>query len=224
MYASQAFWVLVLTACSAYLLALYFKQAFQLPLWKYGIAAIFPLIGFMYYGRIGMPGMQLNLRKSGWLKPFFIGFVWAGIVSFYPLLFSEIQHRHTLPLSVLSIWFFTKNWMFITVLCIMFDIKDYAADYNHHIKTFVVRTGLRNTIFRIIIPLSIAGLVSYILFVAFNHFPLTRIIFNSIPFILLIIVAWSLRRRKSILYYLAIIDGLMLVKAACGILGVLLTK
>ena len=105
----------------------------------------------------------------------------------------------------------------------MFDIKDYAADYNHRIKTFVVRTGLRYTIFRIIIPLTTAGFVSYILFVTLNHFAGLRILINSVPFILLIAVAWSLRRFRSILYYLAIIDGLMLVKAACGVLGVLLT-
>jgi hypothetical protein len=33
-----------------------------------------------------------------------------------------------------------------------------------------------------------------------------------------------MQRRKSILYYLAVIDGLMLIKAACGIIGVLLFK
>ncbi|MGL1386138.1 hypothetical protein ACSTJO_00160, partial [Vibrio parahaemolyticus] len=60
----------------------------------------------------------------------------------------------------------------------------------------------------------------FLLLTAYSRgFHASRIIFNTIPFILLIIVAWSMHRRKSILYYLAVIDGLMLIKALCGIAG-----
>ena len=114
--------------------------------------------------------------------------------------------------------------MYISLLAILFDIKDYAADHNKQLKTFVVQMGLRKTIFYIIIPLTIAGFLSLIAFAYSLHFPLLRIIINSIPFILLILVAWSLQRRKSILYYLVVIDGLMLVKALCGITASLLVK
>ena len=114
--------------------------------------------------------------------------------------------------------------MYITMLCIMFDIKDYAADHNHHLKTFVVRYGLRKTIFYILIPLTVIGLGMFVIYAALMNFPLLRILINTIPFILLIIVAYSMHRRKSILYYLAIIDGLMLVKALCGTIGITLIK
>jgi hypothetical protein len=103
----------------------------------------------------------------------------------------------------------------------MFDIKDYAADHNQQLKTFVVRVGLRKTIFYIIIPLSIIGLSTFILFSTLSQFPLLRILINTIPFLLLISVAYSLHRRKSILYYLAIIDGLLLIKSICGITAML---
>lgn len=109
--------------------------------------------------------------------------------------------------------------MFISVLGIMFDIKDYAADHNRRLKTFVVRVGLRKTLFLIIIPLSVVGFVSYMAFAFINHFQAVRVLFNSIPFILLLIVAYSMHRRKTIMYYLVVIDGLMLLKAVCGILG-----
>jgi hypothetical protein len=39
---------------------------------------------------------------------------------------------------------------------------------------------------------------------------------NIIPFVALLIVAYSMHRRQSILYYLIAIDGLMLLKAICG--------
>ena len=207
-------------AIGCYLAYRNFYNLQYLTLPDYLLAAVFPLAGVCYYGKTFLPGVNLNLRKAGWLKPFVIGFVWAGIVTVYPLLYHQVETGNTYQLSFFSFWFFIKNWMFITVLCIMFDIKDYVADYNHRIKTFVVQVGLRKTIFYIIIPLSMLGFISYILFVSIHHFPLTRILFNGIPFILLIVVAYSLHRRKPILYYLAVIDGLMLVKAACGILGV----
>lgn len=107
--------------------------------------------------------------------------------------------------------------MFISLLAILFDIKDYAADHNRRLKTFVVRIGLRKTIFLVIIPLTVAGWVSLIIFATLMQFPLLRILINSIPFLLLLQVVWSMQKRHSIIYYLVIIDGLMALKAICGI-------
>ncbi|MFC4232938.1 hypothetical protein ACFOW1_13630 [Parasediminibacterium paludis] len=180
-----------------------------------------PIIAALYYG-INLPILTTkNLRQLGWLKPFVIGFVWASMVTVYPVIYNNIVHNTAYNITLLSLLLFIKNFMFVTVLCIMFDIKDYAADHNQQLKTFVVRVGLRKTIFYIIIPLSIIGLSTFILFATSRQFPLLRILINTIPFVLLIIVAYSLHRRKSILYYLAIIDGLLLVKSICGITAML---
>jgi len=216
--------IAAMTLIGCYLAYKNFYNLRYLTITDYLLTAVFPLAGLSYYGIPFFPGMHFNLRKAGWLKPFVIGFVWAGIVTVYPLLYHQVVTGNLYRLSIFSFWFVVKNWMFITVLCIMFDIKDYAADYNHRIKTFVVQMGLRKTIFYIIIPLCLLGLLSYVIFVILHNFPLTRVLFNVIPFLLLIVVAYSLQRRKPILYYLAVIDGLMLVKAACGILGVLLVN
>lgn len=111
--------------------------------------------------------------------------------------------------------------MFITVLCIMFDIKDYATDANQQLKTFVVTYGLRRTIFYIIIPLTILGLSAFLTYALTHHFSVGRIGLNFIPFLLILTVAFSLQKRRSIFFYLIIIDGLMLVKGLCGSLGML---
>ena len=103
----------------------------------------------------------------------------------------------------------------------MFDIKDYAADHNRQLKTFVVKAGLRKTIFYILIPLCIAGLDSFLLFGIARQFSLPKILINVIPFVSLIAVAYSMHRRKSILYYLVVIDGLMLLKALCGTIAMI---
>lgn len=168
---------------------------------------VFPLAGLLYYQ---------NLRSIGWLKPILIGFTWAGIVTVYPLVFASIEHHQELNISLINILLFIKNMMFVLVLCVLFDVKDYAADYNKSVKTFVVNYGLRKTIFLICIPLSVLGLGTFITYGITHHFSSMKLALNIIPFICLFIVAYSLKSRRSIIYYLFIIDGMMLLKALCG--------
>lgn len=196
------------------------KLKFLSPV-QWGLILLFPLMGMLYYGINYKAIHHINLRKIGWLKPFIIGFMWAGTANVYPLIFYGITHHAETPVHLMNLLLFFKNFMFISVLCIMFDIKDYASDANHQIKTFVVEHGLRHTIFYILLPLSIAGLGSFLFWGYFNHFSAMKMILNTIPFLCMIMVAYSMHKRKTILYYLVLIDGLMLLKAICGSVAML---
>lgn len=190
----------------------------KLPVWQIVFCGILLTVAILYYG-IENNKLSVNLRKIGWLKPFIIGFVWAGTVSFLPILFSGFWHHHWFPLKYLFVFLFIKNMMFITVLCILFDIKDYAMDYNHHLQTHVVKFGLRNTIYKYVVPLIILGLIALYINAWLLHFNAYRLAINTLPFIAAVIVAFSLQKRRPIIYYLSVIDGLMLFKALCGIIG-----
>jgi hypothetical protein len=179
---------------------------------------VFPVVACLYYGA-NFLCKKYSLRKIGWLKPFVIGFAWAGLVTVYPAFFYNITNRVGYQFSWVGTLLFTKNFMFISVLCIMFDIKDYTVDYVARLKTFVVNLGLHRTIFYIVLPLSAAGLASFVLYAATHQFNPVKLLLNVIPFLLLIAVAWSLRKRRSLLYYLCIVDGLMLAKAVFGCLA-----
>ncbi|WP_101724308.1 UbiA family prenyltransferase [Emticicia sp. TH156] len=176
-----------------------------------------PLAALLYYG-LSFLG-SFNLRRIGWLKPFIIGFTWAGLITLTPVVFYHISHQTNQSMSPTGWWLFLKNFMFVSVLCIMFDIKDYASDANHNIKTFVVAKGLRFTIFSIIVPLTLAGMASFLAFAIYNGFSVTRLLFNLIPFLAMILVAYALKQRRTIFFYLTVIDGLMFLKALCGILA-----
>lgn len=182
------------------------------------------VVAFAYYGISLGSSFKINTRSTGWLKPFAIGLVWATAVTYFPVLWYQVEQNVHYTFTQINLWFFIKNFMYISLLAILFDIKDYAADHNRKLKTFVVQMGLHKTIFLLIVPLTILGFLSLIAFAVLMHFPTLRIAINSIPFVLLVIVALSMQRRKSILYYLAVIDGLMLVKALCGITAYLLQK
>lgn len=187
--------------------------------WQLISIFLFPLLALWYYSDAIPWFRRSSLRSKGWIKPFVIGFIWAGTVNIYPSILSAMETHSSYEPDIFHFLLFLKNGMFIAMLCILFDIKDYATDYNEELKTFVVRFGLRKTLFFIIIPLTTIGLGTFLTYGFSHHFPASRMIINTIPFILLIIVTYQMHRRKSILYYLAIIDGLMLVKALCGICG-----
>jgi len=206
-----------------YFLIRYYNRLHIITSLQLAALTITGFIALSYYG-ITIGSFRINSRKTGWLKPFVIGFVWATEVTFIPLVWYQVERDTRYNFTSINAWFFFKNFMYISLLAILFDIKDYEADHNRKLKTFIVRVGLRKTIFSIIIPLAILGFIALIIFAVLSHFAAPRIIINCIPFILLVLVAWSMQRPKFILYYLAVIDGLMLIKALCGITAYLLVK
>lgn len=216
---SQRLLLLIAVITGSYLVFLYGSGIQFVKTWQWIIILVFPTLAVWYYGD-AIPWLRkTSLRSKGWIKPFVIGFIWAGVVNIYPAILSVMENKSSYEPDVFHFLLFLKNGMFISMLCILFDIKDYATDYNEELKTFVVRFGLRKTLFYIIIPLTAIGLGTFLTYGTVHHFPLFRMLINTVPFILLIIVTHHMHRRKSILYYLAIIDGLMLVKAICGIGG-----
>lgn len=194
----------------------------QLPLFNWIILLVFCLIAAAYYKSLYPGWGNWGFRNNGLIKPFLIGWVWAGAVSFLPVFFYDLSHPgSTYTANILTWLLFLKNWLFISLLCILFDIKDYANDANQPLKTWVVKMGLRKTLFGLIVPVALLSLGLYWILAWLQEFSLFRILFNTIPYILLITVSTQMHRRKSILYYLAIIDGLMLLKAVCGAIGML---
>ncbi|WP_353717785.1 UbiA family prenyltransferase [Dyadobacter sp. 676] len=216
---SQVFLFSICSGMGSWYLAKNLSSALHLPLHYWLVLLLVPLAAVLYYGLLPKSLISLNLRRTGWLKAFVIGFVWAGCVNLFPIAALRIEQGVTAGEPLLMLWLFVKNWMFCTVNAIMFDMKDYEDDANIELKTFAVRMGLRKTIYLVLVPLLLVGLISFLAFALYRHFGIPTILFNMVPFVCLLTVAFSLQRRQSILFYLIVIDGLLLVKALCGIAG-----
>nr|WP_287422779.1 hypothetical protein [Candidatus Brachybacter algidus] len=221
---SQVGMILLCIGIFSFLIFKHFNEIIRLPLIYYSIGFGVLCVGIFYYGLISKKLFGFNLRNSGWTKAFIIGFVWACCANIFPLIMLRIETGQDYFHTDLWVWLFIKNWLFCTVNAIMFDIKDYPSDSNLYLRTFVVSFGLRRTIYFIIVPLLLAGLISFCFFALIKQFSIIQFSFNLIPFLLTLAIAFSMLRRHSIFYYLIVIDGVILVKALCGILGVLLTK
>ncbi|HUR20128.1 MAG TPA: hypothetical protein VMZ90_04920 [Vicinamibacterales bacterium] len=182
------------------------------------VLLVFPCAGGLYYGAPAI-SPAIRLRQLGWLKPFVIGFVWAGVVVAYPILFARLQYGHETPLSLFPCLLFIKTLMFVAVLAILFDIKDREADRLGGLSTVATAVGLERTIFQVSLPLTVLGMVTFLTYAAMTHLTIGRVLLVLAPFGLLVAGIVSLRRPRTILYYLVVIDGLMLAKALLDILA-----
>ncbi|HTV02247.1 MAG TPA: hypothetical protein VMF13_16990 [Luteitalea sp.] len=182
------------------------------------VLLLFPCASAAYYG---VPGISpaVTLRRVGWLKPFVIGFVWAGVVVAYPILFARLQYGHRIELSLFVCLLFVKTLMFVAVLAILFDIKDHADDSRRGLSTIAALVGLERTLFQVSLPLTVLGMATFISYATLQHLTLARMMLVLAPFGLLVAGIVSLRRPRPVLYYLSVIDGLMLVKAVFDILA-----
>ena len=216
---------LLLVFCGMFGTLLFLKTIKHIPdlpaLYWFVMIAI-AVASILYYGLLPRSIIKLNLRNTGWLKAFVIGFVWAACVSLLPIILLLLERGSYISDPVVVTWLFIKNWMFCTVNAIMFDLKDYEDDSNKQLKTFVVSFGLRNTIVFVLTPLCLLGIFFTMVFAHYRHFSFLPVTFNVLPFLLLLMTTWSMQRQKNIFFYLIVIDGLVFVKALCGIIGMAL--
>lgn len=210
-----------LIALGVYLLLLKFTQIKQATYTMCLLLLVFPSVAFLYYG-YNLFGKQIKLRTFGWLKPLIIGVSWAGLCTIYPTLYTAFITGNTFTLDS-TLWFlFIKNVFFIGTLALLFDVKDYATDLNYQLKTIVVKLGVARTIYFLVLPICLVAWVAFLFYARANNFSWPRIAINTLPFFAIIVVALSLNTKKSILYYLSVIDGILLLKAICGVIASML--
>lgn len=211
----------VLSFC--YFIYRHYSSIFLLSVSDCFLIVVFPLLAFFYYGIEIKSFRRFDLRKVGWLKPLLIGFSWSGAVTYFPYIVDKIETGVIYSTENHLMILFLKNFLFITLLGILFDIKDYAMDYNAQIKTVVIRLGLRRTLFYFIIPLCLLGIAACFAEASLYQFTRVQSALSILPFALIIPITYHVSSRRSIFYYLIIIDGLMMLKALCGMTAGALT-
>lgn len=209
----------VIALISGIILAINCLPNYEILTWKWLTVLFFTtILSFGYYDfKLG-----ISLRKTMLLKPFLIGWTWAITTVFLPVLFLMLKNETHYVIDAKFYFLFSQTFMYCVVIAILFDLKDYEDDSNRNLKTFVVKYGYHFTLNRIILPLIFLGFLSFVIFGICYGLPLHRILFMLIPIVFLAIFAFKLNRPKAILYYLIAIDGMILLKAICGILSVIL--
>jgi 4-hydroxybenzoate polyprenyltransferase len=141
-----------------------------------------------------------NLRRHGYIKPFLISSVWVISCCLVPLIENQLVTEQ-------NIWFVVSQFCFISVLCLLFDIKDGERDYLSGVNTYVNKFGVNIT--KLICFVFVA--IGFTSFYQFNHDFYSIII--SIVFRLLVIatILFTNDKRHSFYYYLWV-DGLLIIQ------------
>lgn len=152
------------------------------------------LVSSLYY----LP--PFNLRKYGYLKPFLIGVVWTVSTVVVPLIESHL-------LSENAFYFVAAQFLFITELCIVFDIKDAVEDFAGGVFTYANVFGVKFT--KILSALMLAG--SGICMWFFNNDVMFTLASLSTLLVTLLYTLRSSDEKHDFWFYLAI-DGMLILQ------------
>ncbi len=175
-----------------------------MPLPMLFTSGVLGLLAFAYYLPLLPFKNKKRIRDIGWLKISVLAIVWTTATAILPLLYWN-KPLAGYPLDVLI------RFVFIFILCVVFDIRDINDDIKNNIHTLPNKVGVRNS-YRLIN----AGLVVFcMLSVAqYMRYPVPQRLVGAL---LTAVITWGvvqyIRRRPSERAYLVLADGVMLVYA-----------
>jgi len=140
----------------------------------------------------------INLRKHGYLKPFLVSLVWVASCCLVPLIENKL-------LSINSLWYIIAQFIFISVLCMLFDIKDMKFDFQSGVSTYANKFGVRFT--------KVICVVGMLLFLGFSymfHADLSILISNLVLTLVSFFIILITNQQRHPFYYYFWIDGLLI--------------
>lgn len=150
-----------------------------------------------------LPFKQINFtRKAGFVKTILLSFTWAHVTTMIPL---QITITH---LTIAEILIYISRFLFILMLCIIFDKRDMAMDQirgMHSLATDVSAKTLHYSMIVIFMLFSIIG-ISLVKF-GIEYLQSIGLLITAIATFILYL--YSLKKRGYFFYYF-LVDGLML--------------
>ncbi len=141
-----------------------------------------------------------KLRRYGYLKPFYIAFVFAMCGGFF--VFAEKGFTITQPQLI----YILAQWLWLSAICLPFDIRDREQDHAWHLTTIPIKKGVRFTKHLGFILLGMAVLLFAIAFPLEYIFP-----FASTVFLSAILLAKTSERQHRY-FFSVLLDGLLVLQ------------
>ncbi len=177
---------------------------FSFRLQHFFILLILGAIAFLYSFPALPFGKKKRIKDYGFLKIITLALFWTLVTVWFPV--SDLSVNRTLYLFI-----FAKRFVFMFVLCLLFDVRDIDVDSSENINTLPVIVGRKksyNIARAMVLVFLILSYVQYVLF------PETGVFLAMILSALATFIVLELSRKiKSDFFYLAGIDGMMLLQA-----------
>lgn len=151
-----------------------------------------------------------RLKDFGLIKIIVLAYIWTLITVWFP----------TVTLMEITKGFevvFLQRFVFIFILCMAFDIRDIKSDSGENIHTVPVFLGEKRSYVLVNILLLIFLILSFLHFRITHHF----MQFNAMVLSALgtYFVIDHAKRLRSDLYYLAVVDGMMMLQPILVMVG-----
>jgi len=145
-------------------------------------------------------------RKAGVLKTTLLAFTWSYVTAFIPL-----QKESFLPTDI-EFFILTRRFLFMLMLCIIFDNRDIAVDKIRGLRSLATDLGAR-TMRYLIYSIFIILFATNFLF-RFYGISVAQSIALQISTIALLITYYYSTKKQGYLFYYFLVDGMMLFSAA----------
>lgn len=178
-------------------------------LFQYSLPVEFIITSFLLtflYALPLLPFKSLHFtRKAGFLKTVLLAFTWAYVTVFIPL------QKTYLLLNGADLFVFTRRFLFMLMLCIIFDNRDKAVDKIrglHSLATDLKPAHLKILIFFIFVSLFSTNFLYRYYAITFNQ----SVALHISTLALLAVYFYSVKKRGYLFYYF-FVDGMMLFSA-----------
>lgn len=186
-------------------IALILFSLFSFHLEHFIVLALLGCISVLYSFPLLPFGKKRRIKDYGFLKIITLALLWTLVTVWFPVNGLQIDHG-------LFTLVFAKRFVFMFVLCLLFDVRDIEVDRKEHINTLSVILGKKKSY-----------LLSYLLLILFVALALLQYFYlPDINFFIAMIISALLtfmtveatKKTNSDFIYLAGIDGMMLLQAA----------
>lgn len=161
-------------------------------------------VAFLYSFPFLPFGKKKRIKDYGFFKIITLAFLWTLVTVWFPV--------NSMPFQTnLFLFVFLKRFVFMFVLCLLFDVRDIEIDDKENIKTLAVILGKKKSY--------LLAYLSLILFVVLSvaqyfYLPQTGFLIAMIISAAATLLTVELTKKSNSDYiYLAGIDGMMLLQA-----------
>ena len=144
-------------------------------------------------------------RRAGVLKTVFLAFTWTYVTAYIPM---KLTFPH---LDNIVLYIFTRRFLFLLMLCIIFDNRDIAVDKVRGFRSLATDLSLTTVKFIIITIFCIFFSTNFLL--PYYGLSIRQVIAFQVSTIALLVTYYFSTRKQGYFFYYFIVDGMMLFSA-----------
>lgn len=177
---------------------------FSFHLKHYAILICLGGIAFLYSFPFLPFGKRRRIKDYGFLKIITLSLLWTLVTVWFPVNNMDVA-------TPVFIFVFVKRFIFMFILCLLFDMRDIEIDSNQQINTLAVILGRKKSYLLAYILLIVFLILS---FLQYQYYPQSAFIGAMLISAIATFFAIEITKKSnSDFVYLAGIDGMMLLQA-----------